>query len=177
MLILWTCCNCEMSSWLNLKFLALYFQLLIQYISLQAYPNFGTICRADHNLQDLRSKIFPLKRRKIEALENFPLVTFPAKRKERSLSSLVVNSPQIAAQTSLHGRRTRAAARKAATFCGLSPDIQESIKRMNDKSHDDLPENSSANPNKLDPCRKQAAILFLNFFIPCFTVSKVLYSF
>ncbi|XP_074578243.1 E3 ubiquitin protein ligase DRIP2-like isoform X1 [Curcuma longa] len=113
--------------------------------------------RADHNLQDLRSKIFPFKRRKIEALENFPLVTFPAKRKERSLSSLVVDTPQIAAQTALHGRRTRAAARKAATFCGLSHDIQESIKRMDDKSLDDLPENSSANPNKLDPCRKQTS--------------------
>ncbi|KAG6492359.1 hypothetical protein ZIOFF_047318 [Zingiber officinale] len=128
--------------------------------------------RADHNLQDLRSKIFPFKRRKIEALENFPLVTFPAKRKERSLSSLVVDTPQIAAQTALHGRRTRAAARKAATFCGQSPDIQESIKRMDDKNLDDLPENSSANPNKLNPCRKQAAILFPNFFFPCFTVSK-----
>ncbi|KAG6489236.1 hypothetical protein ZIOFF_050500 [Zingiber officinale] len=129
---------------------------------------------ADHNLQDLRSKIFPFKRRKIEALENFPLVTFPAKRKERSLSSLVVDTPQIAAQTALHGRRTRAAARKAATFCGQSPDIQESIKRMDDKNLDDLPENSSANPNKLNPCRKQAAILFLNFFFPCFTASKAL---
>ncbi|XP_042411822.1 E3 ubiquitin protein ligase DRIP2-like [Zingiber officinale] len=113
--------------------------------------------RADHNLQDLRSKIFPFKRRKIEALENFPLVTFPAKRKERSLSSLVVDTPQIAAQTALHGRRTRAAARKAATFCGQSPDIQESIKRMDDKNLDDLPENSSANPNKLNPCRKQTS--------------------
>lgn len=40
------------------------------------------LCRPDHNLQDLRAKIFPLKGRKVKAPE-------PARKKERSMSYLV----------------------------------------------------------------------------------------
>ncbi|CAH9132789.1 unnamed protein product [Cuscuta epithymum] len=43
--------------------------------------------RADHNLQDVRAKIFPYKRRKVMVPEVLPSVMLPAKRKERSLSS------------------------------------------------------------------------------------------
>ncbi|WOL15259.1 hypothetical protein Cni_G24040 [Canna indica] len=112
--------------------------------------------RPDHNLQDLRAKIFPFKRRKVEALENFPLVTLPARRKERSLSSLVVNTPRVAAQTSLTGRRTRAVTRRAATSRGISPGFRESNKSEDD-SIDRRAENTSDNPSKLGPSRRQNA--------------------
>ncbi|XP_038717594.1 E3 ubiquitin protein ligase DRIP2-like [Tripterygium wilfordii] len=74
--------------------------------------------RPDHNLQDIRAKIFPLKRRKIKAPEITPSVAAPAKRKERSLSSLVVSAPKVSTQTGLTGRRTKAGARKAASLRG-----------------------------------------------------------
>ncbi|KFK42991.1 e3 ubiquitin protein ligase drip2-like [Arabis alpina] len=65
--------------------------------------------RPDHNLQDLRAKIFPLKRKKVKAPE---IVSLPAKRKERSISSLVVNTPKVSAQAGTTGRRTKAVTRK-----------------------------------------------------------------
>ncbi|XP_078442466.1 DREB2A-interacting protein 2 [Wolffia australiana] len=69
--------------------------------------------RPDHNLQDVRAKIFPLKRRKICAPEASPSVTLPIRRKERSLSSLVVNStPRAATQSPSTGRRSKASSRR-----------------------------------------------------------------
>ena len=56
------------------------------------------ICRPDHNLQDIRAKFFPLKRRKVEAPEVTPTNSLPVKRKERSLSSLVVSTPKVLIQ-------------------------------------------------------------------------------
>lgn len=54
--------------------------------------------RPDHILQDLRAKIFPLKRKRDKD------TLLPARRKERSISSLVVNTPRVvSAQT---GKRT-----------------------------------------------------------------------
>ncbi|KAG2285860.1 hypothetical protein Bca52824_045464 [Brassica carinata] len=58
--------------------------------------------RPDHILQDLRAKIFPLKRKRDKDLE----ITLPARRKERSISSLVVNTPRLSAQTGTTGKRT-----------------------------------------------------------------------
>uniref|UniRef100_J3NEQ8 RING-type domain-containing protein n=1 Tax=Oryza brachyantha TaxID=4533 RepID=J3NEQ8_ORYBR len=90
--------------------------------------------RADHNIQDVRSKIFPLKRKKIntEGIES-PIV-LPAKRKERSISSLVVNTPEITPK-SLTGRRTRAATRKsAAALRDLGPIIPP-VKKDSDNSN------------------------------------------
>ena len=69
------------------------------------------ICRKDHNLQDIRAKIFPLKRRKVEAPEVTHTNSLPVKRKKRSLSSLVVNTPKVPIQTGLTGRRIKAAIR------------------------------------------------------------------
>jgi len=69
--------------------------------------------RPDNNLQDVRTKIFPSKRRKMKAPESIPLVSAPARRKERSLSSLVISTPPISAQAGL-SKRTKAVARKAA---------------------------------------------------------------
>ncbi|KAE8666991.1 DREB2A-interacting protein 2 isoform 2 [Hibiscus syriacus] len=63
--------------------------------------------RPDHTLQDVRAKIFPLKRRKAKAPEVLPLVMMPTRRKERSLSSLVVNVPNVSTQTTMTARRTK----------------------------------------------------------------------
>ncbi|KAM7253925.1 hypothetical protein ACFE04_031607 [Oxalis oulophora] len=65
--------------------------------------------RPDHTLQDVRSKIFPLKRSKVRASGPEPEVApvaLPSKRKERSLSSLVVNTPKISTMATTTGRRT-----------------------------------------------------------------------
>ncbi|RYQ91179.1 hypothetical protein Ahy_B09g097084 isoform G [Arachis hypogaea] len=85
--------------------------------------------RADHNLQDIRAKIFPYKKRKtkIKEPEVLPSVSPPAKRKERSLSSLV--APKVSAQTGLTGKRTKTVSRKAAALRGCSFILEESIKK------------------------------------------------
>lgn len=88
-------------------------------------------CRADHNLQDIRAKIFPFKRRKVNAPEVAPSITLPIRRKERSLSSLVVNTPRVAAQPGLTGRRTKVTARRASSLRGLGPIIEEPRKEVN----------------------------------------------
>ncbi|MED6202711.1 hypothetical protein PIB30_108265, partial [Stylosanthes scabra] len=69
--------------------------------------------RPDHNLQDIRAKIFPFRRRKIEAPEVVTSITLPAKRKERSLSSLVVNAPKVSNQNGFTGKRTKTGTRKS----------------------------------------------------------------
>ncbi|KAL0740769.1 hypothetical protein Bca4012_082282 [Brassica carinata] len=69
--------------------------------------------RPDHILQDLRAKIFPLKRKREKAPEVVTLL--PARRKERSISSLVVNTPRVvSAQTGTTGKRTKSLMRKDA---------------------------------------------------------------
>ncbi|KAM0858470.1 hypothetical protein ACQ4PT_047813 [Festuca glaucescens] len=77
--------------------------------------------RADHNKQDVRSKIFPSKKTKIDDAKAESPISLPIKRKERSISSLVVDTPRIT--TGLTGRRTRAVTRKAAAAAlrGLGP--------------------------------------------------------
>jgi E3 ubiquitin-protein ligase DRIP len=121
--------------------------------------------RADHSLQDVRSKLFPFKRKKIKAEEVPSPDSLPTKRKERSISSLVVNTPKVK-PASLTGRRTRAVARKAATATslrGLGPVIEDLVKKEIDscvsQSHNSaIPANSSKAPqtrrqvNKTQPC-------------------------
>ncbi|PKU72140.1 E3 ubiquitin protein ligase DRIP2-like isoform X1 [Dendrobium catenatum] len=106
--------------------------------------------RPDHNLEDIRTKIFPYKRRKVNAPEALPLMTLPIRRKERSLSSLVVDTPRIGTQTGLLGRRTKAAARKASTLQGLSPLTDEHAKKDADNS-----EHLTDNSSKMSHCRRQ----------------------
>uniref|UniRef100_J3LSP7 RING-type domain-containing protein n=1 Tax=Oryza brachyantha TaxID=4533 RepID=J3LSP7_ORYBR len=48
--------------------------------------------RPDHNVQDIRNRVFPLKVRKVDTHKASTL-TLPLKRKQRSLSSLVVDTP------------------------------------------------------------------------------------
>ncbi|XP_010510330.1 PREDICTED: E3 ubiquitin protein ligase DRIP2 isoform X1 [Camelina sativa] len=64
--------------------------------------------KPDHILQDLRTKLFPLKRKRESVSSN----TLPARRKERSISSLVVSTPRVAAQAGTTGKRTKTATRK-----------------------------------------------------------------
>ncbi|XP_058105489.1 E3 ubiquitin protein ligase DRIP2 [Magnolia sinica] len=97
--------------------------------------------RPDHNLQDVRAKIFPFKRRKVKAPE-VAAVSLPIRRKERSLSSLVVSTPRVPTQTGLTGRRTKAVARKAAAPRGSSFTIEDPVKKEEDV--EDQPESSSS---------------------------------
>ncbi|KAH7666076.1 E3 ubiquitin-protein ligase DRIP protein [Dioscorea alata] len=111
--------------------------------------------RPDHNLQDIRAKIFPFKRRKVNAPEVTPSFSFPVIRKERSLSSLVVNTPRIATQNSLTGRRSKAVGRRAAAMRGPSPTVTEVNKKENDS--DGRAENSSSSEtlSKMTQNRRQ----------------------
>lgn len=98
--------------------------------------------RPDHNLQDVRAKIFPIKRRKVRAPEAVPSVTLPVRRKERSLSSLVVSTPRVSIQSTMTGKRTKSVARKTA-LRGCSFSVEKSIKNDED-SVEDRPESSSS---------------------------------
>ncbi|KAJ1293662.1 hypothetical protein BS78_01G086000 [Paspalum vaginatum] len=69
--------------------------------------------RPDHNLQDIRNKVFPIKTRNVDSPKT--KITLPAKRKQRSLSSLVVDTPSVAMRTGLTGKRTKATRRAAAS--------------------------------------------------------------
>lgn len=110
--------------------------------------------RPDHSLQEVRAKIFPLKRRKVNAPEVMPSISVPVKRKERSLSSLVVNTPQVLSRTILTGRRTKAVARKALR--GPSFAIEEPIKREEDTTDNHLESSSSHETlNKISQNKKQ----------------------
>lgn len=91
-----------------------------------------SIIRPDHNLQDVRAKIFPFKRRKVKAPEVVLPVTLPVKRKERSLSSLVVSTPRVSTQTTMTGRRTKSVARKATALRGSGFSIEKLIKKEED---------------------------------------------
>ncbi|KAL3623911.1 hypothetical protein CASFOL_032727 [Castilleja foliolosa] len=94
--------------------------------------------RPDHNLQDVRAKIFPHKRIKVRAPEIVTPIVLPAKRKERSLSSLVVSTPRVSPHTGMTGRRSKSTARKASK--GSSFTIGKPVKN----TVDDQPESSSS---------------------------------
>ncbi|KAH1108229.1 hypothetical protein J1N35_011997 [Gossypium stocksii] len=104
--------------------------------------------RPDHNLQDVRAKIFPLKGRKAKSPEVLPPVTMPTRRKERSLSSLVVNAPKVSTQTTMTGRRTKAVARKAGSLRGSSFSVEKPVKRERDSVEDH--KESASSPETLN---------------------------
>ncbi|KAJ3673323.1 hypothetical protein LUZ60_006697 [Juncus effusus] len=63
--------------------------------------------RPDHNLQDVRSKIFPLTKT-LNPKSDSSSLQLPVRRKERSLSSLAVSAPRVSSGSqSLTGRRTK----------------------------------------------------------------------
>ncbi|KAG9452541.1 hypothetical protein H6P81_005445 [Aristolochia fimbriata] len=111
--------------------------------------------RPDHNLQDVRAKIFPLKRRKVKAPEVVSPVAIPVRRKERSLSSLVVSTPRVSTHSGLTGRRTKPVARRAATLKNSGFGINGSIK----KEENTEPESSSSPEyrNKISHNKRQNA--------------------
>ncbi|XP_020233339.1 E3 ubiquitin protein ligase DRIP2 [Cajanus cajan] len=84
--------------------------------------------RPDNSLQDLRNKIFPLNKRKDKEPVAVPSVLLPARRKERSLSSLVVSTPRVSTQLTMTGRRTKPT-RKASGLPGSSFSIEKVIKK------------------------------------------------
>ncbi|KAK9057360.1 hypothetical protein SSX86_022195 [Deinandra increscens subsp. villosa] len=96
--------------------------------------------RADHNLQDLRAKIFPYKRRRVKAPEVVASVTLPLRRKERSLSSLVVNTPRVSTQTTLTGKRSKVTSRKKSRG---SFSVDKRVKKEDD-SMEEFEESSSS---------------------------------
>ncbi|GFY90695.1 ABI3-interacting protein 3 [Actinidia rufa] len=104
--------------------------------------------RPDHNLQDIRAKIFPFRRRKIKSPDVPPSISLPVKRKERSLSSLVVSTPKVSMQTELTGRRTKSFARKSAPGRGSSFFIEEPIKKEEILTEEYT--KSSSSPQTLD---------------------------
>ncbi|CAN8295258.1 unnamed protein product [Cochlearia groenlandica] len=72
--------------------------------------------RPDHNLQDLRARIFPLKQRKVKAFE---IVSLPSRRsKEISTSSFVVTTPRVSPKAEKTRRRTIAAKRQDSRGSG-----------------------------------------------------------
>ncbi|CAL5353704.1 unnamed protein product [Camellia sinensis] len=99
--------------------------------------------RPDHNLQDVRINIFPFKRRKVKAPEVAASVTLPVRRKERSLSSLVVSTPRVSTQTAMTGRRSKAIARKASSVRSSSFPTEKPVKKEED-SVEDHPESLSS---------------------------------
>lgn len=120
----------------------------------KAHDFYELTCRPDHNLQDVRAKIFPFKTRKVKAPEIVPSISLPVRRKERSLSSLVVNTPRVSSHTGLTGRRTKAVARRALR--GPSFPLEDSIKKEEDTT-EDYPESSSSREtlNKIVQNRRQ----------------------
>ncbi|XP_073284616.1 E3 ubiquitin protein ligase DRIP2-like [Primulina huaijiensis] len=102
--------------------------------------------RPDHNLQDVRAKIFPYKRIKLKTPEIATPIALPAKRKERSLSSLVVSTPRVSAQSGMTGRRSKSTVRKASR--GSSFSIEKPIKKDDDSTEDH--HESSSSPETLN---------------------------
>ncbi|KAK2425654.1 E3 ubiquitin protein ligase DRIP2 [Trifolium repens] len=99
--------------------------------------------RLDHSKLNLRYIVFPSKRREVKEPEVVAAsVPFPAKRKERSLSSLVVNTPRVSAQSTMTGRRTEPT-RKASSPRSSSFSIEKSI-QQEEELLDNHPESSSS---------------------------------
>uniref|UniRef100_A0A5B7BZ01 Putative E3 ubiquitin protein ligase DRIP2 n=1 Tax=Davidia involucrata TaxID=16924 RepID=A0A5B7BZ01_DAVIN len=87
--------------------------------------------RADHTLQNIRAKIFSSVRSEAKEPEVVPSVPLPARRKERSLSSLV-STPNVSNQTVMT-RRRKPAARKPPASRGSTSSTEEPIKKLEDR--------------------------------------------
>lgn len=126
------------------------------------------IIRPDHTLQDVRAKIFPFKRRKVKVPEVVAAVTLPVRRKERSLSSLVVSTPRVSNYSTMTGRRTKAVARKVAALRGSSFPVEKSTKKEESSGEDHSESlNSPENLNKLSLNNGQVNEVKNAFFSLC----------
>lgn len=111
--------------------------------------------RPDHSLQDIRGKIFPYKNKNSNSTEVVPSISLPVRRKERSLSSLGINTPRIGTQSGLTGKRTKAVARRVSTVRGLSPIVGDLKKKESDNEEDALDSRSPEKFIKLAHSRRQ----------------------
>lgn len=84
----------------------------------------------------------------MKAPEAVPSVTLPVRRKERSLSSLVVSAPRVSAQTTMTRRRSNAAARKAAALRGSNLSTDKPPKKEEDSVEDN--EDGASSPETLN---------------------------
>lgn len=123
-------------------------------------------CRPDHNLQDIRAKIFPFKRRKVNAPEAEVTlsIVLPTKRKERSLSSLVVSAPKVTIQAGLTGRRSKAGARKAGALRACSFNAEESNKKEDSAEDNQISSSSPGSPVKTIQKRRLVKETGVQFF-------------
>lgn len=80
----------------------------------------------------------------MQAPEVVPSVTPPIRRKERSLSSLVVSTPRVSTQTGTTGRRSKSVARKALR--GSTFSTEKAIKNEEDYGEES---DSSSSPDTL----------------------------
>ncbi|GER55288.1 ring finger protein, partial [Striga asiatica] len=95
--------------------------------------------RADRKLRDIGVKLFSYKRIMVNSPEVVNTVALPAKRKERSLSSLVVSTPRVSStHTRMTGRRSKPIARKVSK--GSKFTTEKSVKN----TVNDTPESSSS---------------------------------
>lgn len=129
------------------------------------------ITRPDHNLEDLRAKIFPSKRRKVKTPEVAPVVLPPVRRKERSLSSLVVNSPRVSSHATTTGRRTAAAAARIAAILRTPRASSEKRVKKEDDSAEDRSESSSSleTSEKFNQNKRPVKEAFMVLFFLCFS--------
>ncbi|XP_014511103.1 E3 ubiquitin protein ligase DRIP2 [Vigna radiata var. radiata] len=109
--------------------------------------------RPDNSLQDLRNKIFPFNKRKQKAPVAIPSVLLPARRKERSLSSLVVSTPRVSTQSTMTGRRTKPT-RKALGLQGSGFSVEKLIKKEEELLEDR--QDSSCSPDTSNKSAKSA---------------------
>lgn len=87
--------------------------------------------RPDHNLQDLRAKIFPSEKSKAVAPDELA-IPLPTRRKERSLSSLGVSTPKVSSHTVMTGKRTKSSVRRLSASREPTFSVEEFIKKEED---------------------------------------------
>ncbi|KAK4754747.1 hypothetical protein SAY87_008504 [Trapa incisa] len=106
--------------------------------------------RPDNNLQEIRGKIFPFKRRKTKAHQVLPPAPPQPKKKERLLSSLVVSTPKVSVRTGATGRRTESLPKRAFSSRN-STLLFEQLNNKTETSAEDMAVGSSPLdwPNKL----------------------------
>ncbi|KAG6538952.1 hypothetical protein ZIOFF_004104 [Zingiber officinale] len=110
----------------------------------------------DHNLQDIRAKIFPSKQSKVEAPEEIPTPILPVKRKEKSLSSLVVSTSHVVTRTCSSGRQTKTASKRVVTARGLSSSTDASSEK-DDNTVNNYVEKSSSNEKMSKALKRKQA--------------------
>ncbi|CAM8959321.1 unnamed protein product [Rhodiola kirilowii] len=101
--------------------------------------------RPDHNLRELRAKIFRSRRIQAQStyIEPEPLSASHVRRKERSLSSLGANAPQIRSGPGLTGKRMKLLTRRSNHI--ESSSFLEKSNKKKDNNHKDLQKRSSSN--------------------------------